>query len=69
METIDVQKSVVDWVIDYPRSVEVFEQHGIDYCCAGKSLAYACGQADASLPEVVSQLREMLERDCRAMKS
>jgi regulator of cell morphogenesis and NO signaling len=69
METIDVQKSVVDWVIDLPLSVDVFKQHGIDYCCAGKSQAYAWRQANASLPEVVLQLRELLERNCQGRKA
>jgi iron-sulfur cluster repair protein YtfE (RIC family) len=64
METIDVEKSVVDWAIDHPQSIAVFQEYAIDYCCAGKSLEYACQQAGVSLPEVVAKLREVL-RDNR----
>lgn len=52
MSKVDFEASIVDWVIDHPASIRVFEELGIDYCCAGKSLACACRQAHAN-PAVV----------------
>jgi len=57
MTGIDTESAVVDWVIDYPESVAVFEEFGIDYCCGGKSLEYACSQANANAAVVGAKLR------------
>jgi len=57
MSGIDTESAVVDWVIDYPESVAVFEEFGIDYCCGGKSLEYACSQAKANPAVVGAKLR------------
>ena len=59
-----MEKSVVDWSIDCPESIVVFEEHSIDYCCAGKSLRYACAQADADLFAVVAKLRRIPDHAC-----
>ena len=58
MTSIDLDKSVADWAIDYPASVAVFEAHGIDYCCGGKSLEYACRQAGINPQQIAEELRE-----------
>ena len=58
---IDLDKSVADWAVDCPAAVAVFEQFGIDYCCGGKSLEYACRQAGADVREVASKLREAVD--------
>jgi regulator of cell morphogenesis and NO signaling len=55
---LDLETSIVDWVIDAPASVPIFQQFGIDYSCAGKSLEYACRQAGADPREVLVRLRE-----------
>ncbi len=39
-----LDSSVVEWVIEFPLLVRLFEELGIDYHCAGKSLEYACLQ-------------------------
>jgi iron-sulfur cluster repair protein YtfE (RIC family) len=42
MSECDLDTSVPDWVIEHPATLAVFQECGIDYCCGGKSLAYAC---------------------------
>lgn len=44
MSRLDVTAPIVEWVIEYPHAVPLFEQHDIDYTCGGKSLQYACEQ-------------------------
>lgn len=60
MTSIDFDKSVADWAIDYPAAIAVFERHGVDYCCGGKSLEHACRQAGADLSAIAAQLREIV---------
>lgn len=52
----DTDAAVVDWVIDFPESLAVFQEFSIDYCCAGKSLEYAALQAGANLAVVCAKL-------------
>jgi regulator of cell morphogenesis and NO signaling len=52
MQELTIDDPVVDWAIDHPESIAVFEKHGIDYCCGGKSLAYVC-EHRALDPQVV----------------
>lgn len=40
--TCDLDTPVPDWVSEPPVTLAVFQEYGIDYCCGGKSLAYAC---------------------------
>lgn len=54
----DLEKSVADWAVDCPAVVAVFEKLGIDYCCGGKSLEYACRQAGVEPRLLVAMLRE-----------
>lgn len=42
MLPLDLEDSIVDWATEYPHAIPIFEKHQIEYCCAGKSLAYAC---------------------------
>ena len=53
-----ITDAVVEWAIEHPEAIAIFEKHGIDYCCAGKSLAYACEQRAVD-PHLV--LREIYE--------
>jgi iron-sulfur cluster repair protein YtfE (RIC family) len=57
MSEIDFEKGVADWAVDCPAAVAIFEQYGIDYCCGGKSLQYACRQAGAALEEIAKKLQ------------
>lgn len=62
LQTAYAEMSVVDWVIDYPDSLGVFQEFSIDYCCAGKSLEGACYQANANLAVVLAKLRIIATR-------
>ena len=42
MTSCDLETSVPEWVIEHPESLVVSQELGIDYCCGGKSLEYAC---------------------------
>ena len=42
MTSCDLDTPVPEWVIDHPETLAVFQALGIDYCCGGKSLGYAC---------------------------
>lgn len=55
MADCDLEDSVVDWVLEHPAALKVFERLGIDATCAGKSLAYACRQQGLN-PEVVLEV-------------
>ncbi|HTN03712.1 MAG TPA: DUF542 domain-containing protein [Planctomycetaceae bacterium] len=52
--------SVVDWVLEHPAALQVFEQFGIDATCAGKSLEYACRQAGVDPAVVLGELRRVV---------
>lgn len=52
--------SVVDWVLEQPASLKVFERFGIDATCAGKSLEYACRQAGVDAAAVLEELRRVV---------
>ena len=62
MSDADLDLSVADWVIDYPGAAAVFETLGIDYCCGGRSLGYACRQQGLDPAAVLRQLEEAIER-------
>ena len=55
---LDFDKSVADWAVDCPAAIAVFERYGIDYCCGGKSLEYACRQAGVDPQQIAEELRE-----------
>lgn len=57
---VDLDSSVVDWIMEYPHLGTFFEARHIDYCCGGKSLAFACRERGLD-PESV--YRELLK--CR----
>jgi regulator of cell morphogenesis and NO signaling len=62
MVECDLDTSVVDWVIEHPVTVSVFEQLGMDYCCGGISLDYACTKQGLDAHLVLSMLRNLLEQ-------
>ena len=60
MNELDLSTSVADWCIDHPETLAVFEQLGIDYCCGGKSLEYACSQRSLDPREVLFKLEQAI---------
>lgn len=68
MTSCDLDTSVPDWIIDYPETMAVFEELGIDYSCGGKSLAYTCKERGLNMETVLARLRRCLN-DCQHVKS
>lgn len=56
MISCDLDTAVPDWVIEYPETLAVFQELGIDYCCGGKSLGYACREQGLDAAAVLSKL-------------
>jgi iron-sulfur cluster repair protein YtfE (RIC family) len=52
----DLETSVPDWVIDHPETLALFQELGIDYCCGGKSLEYACREQGHAPATVLGKL-------------
>lgn len=54
---IDTTKTIREFALEIPTSVEVFEKLGIDYCCGGqKPLGEACIAAGLKLENVAAAL-------------
>ena len=51
---------VVDWAIEHPGTNSIFEKYGIDYCCAGKSLAYACERRGVNPQQLLQEFTESI---------
>jgi iron-sulfur cluster repair protein YtfE (RIC family) len=60
MSECDLDTSVPDWVIDHPETLAVFQELGIDTCCGGKSLGFACRQRGLDGEAVLAQLLRCL---------
>lgn len=60
MTSCDLDTSVPDWVIDYPATLVVFQELGIDCSCGGKSLAYACQERGLDATLVLKKLLQLL---------
>ena len=56
MSECDLDTSVPDWVIDHPETLTVFQELGIDTCCGGKSLGFACRQQGLDAEAVLAKL-------------
>jgi regulator of cell morphogenesis and NO signaling len=69
MSECDLDTSVPDWVIDHPETLSVFQELGIDTCCGGKSLGFACRQQGLDPQAVLATLRGRLgaspQDDCQ----
>lgn len=65
MTECDLETSVPDWVIDHPESLAIFVEFGIDYCCGGKSLAFACREQGLDEQVVLAALLQSLERSSK----
>ena len=56
MTPCDLDTPVPDWVIEHPKSLAVFEELGIDYCCGGKSLGGACRERGLDAEAALARL-------------
>jgi len=65
MTECSLETSVPDWVVDHPETLSVFQQLGIDYCCGGKSLAFACREQGLHEQYVLSKLHEAIHGGIR----
>lgn len=63
MTDCDLESSPVDWVIDHPSTLALFEELGIDYSCAGKSLKYNCHQLSLDPQAVLAKLLELIRAE------
>lgn len=61
MSDDELDRSVVDWAIDHPESIAVFERYQIEYCCGGKSLQYACLERGLDPREVLAKLHQAMK--------
>jgi len=57
----DLDTGVIDWVAEYPDALAVFDALGIDYCCGGKSLGFACREQGLDTQMVLAALRDAIE--------
>ena len=60
MLQLTIDDPVVDWAIEHAESIPVFEKHGIDYCCGGKSLAWVCKQRGLDPQMVLTEIKEAI---------
>jgi regulator of cell morphogenesis and NO signaling len=56
MSDCGLDTPVPDWVIEHPETLATFQELGIDYCCGGKSLAYACRERGLDAAAVAARL-------------
>ena len=55
---------VADIAAHHPRSIEVFERHGIDFCCGGRRpLGEACREHGAAVEAVAAEIAEAAARE------
>lgn len=65
MNQLDTTDPIVDWVIEYPHAVPLFEQRGVDYTCGGKSLQYACEQRGVDAGDLMQEILNPPDREAR----
>jgi regulator of cell morphogenesis and NO signaling len=58
--TCDLEKSGPEWVIEHPKTLDVFRALGVDYCCGGKSLEHACREHGLDSEIVLAKLRSLI---------
>ena len=63
MTDCNLESSPVDWIIDHPSTLALFEEFGIDYSCAGKSLEYNCHQRGLDPQPVLARLLELIRAE------
>jgi iron-sulfur cluster repair protein YtfE (RIC family) len=61
MNPCDLDTSVPDWIIEHPETLATIQALGIDYCCGGKSLGFACRERGLDPREVLAKLRDVIK--------
>ena len=57
---------VADIAARHPRSIEIFERHGIDFCCGGRrALGEACREHGAAVEDVAGEIAAAAAREMR----
>jgi regulator of cell morphogenesis and NO signaling len=55
---------VADIAAHHPRSIDVFERHGIDFCCVGRRpLGEACREHGAVVEDVAAEIAAAAARE------
>lgn len=58
---------VADIAAQHPSSLDIFERHGIDYCCGGhRSLGDACREKGLNAAEVAGEIKAVAAQDVPA---
>ena len=60
------ETSAPDWIIDYPDTLAVFQELGIDYSCGGKSLGFACREQALPVQHVLAKLHDVINGGIQA---
>jgi regulator of cell morphogenesis and NO signaling len=61
---ITAETLVADIAAHHPRSIEVFERHGIDFCCGGRRpLGEACRDHGAAVEAVAAEIAAAAARE------
>lgn len=68
MTDCTLESSVIDWVVEHPETLAVFQELGVDYTCGGKSLEFACRQQGLDERDVLSRLHQLIEATQRSRK-
>ncbi|HIB63640.1 MAG TPA: hypothetical protein EYO33_00575 [Phycisphaerales bacterium] len=61
MHSLQPDDPITELVIEVPESIPVFEKYGIDYCCGGKSLGYACRCRGHDVNKIIEEIRSTLK--------
>jgi regulator of cell morphogenesis and NO signaling len=56
MSECGLETPVPDWVIEHPETLALFQELGIDSCCGGKSLGFACRHQGLDAEVVLAKL-------------
>jgi regulator of cell morphogenesis and NO signaling len=54
------ETSAPDWIIDYPDTLAVFQELGLDYTCSGKSPGFACRERGLPEQHMLSKLHNVI---------
>jgi iron-sulfur cluster repair protein YtfE (RIC family) len=58
----DIDSAVPDWIVEYPQTLVVFQEFGIDYCYGGKSLDFACKERCIPAATILARIRQVVGR-------
>ena len=69
VSSCDLETAVPDWLIEHPETLAVLQGLGIDYCCGGKSLEYACREQGHDPAANLGKLRSLIADGYKASSS